>query len=246
MFSIKGNYLLIVRESTSETQPIAHWQHRCLPTGTAVTGTSEVRALTIRAKGGNLLAKYENLILANERRPAVRLPPLPADEWDDAVQQALAVMLPEERRNPDDASNILATFVRHPALTKEFLRFNVHLLFRSTLPPRLRELAILRVAHRTDSEYEWMQHVKMGMREGLTEDEIADVARGAAADEFDRTVLTGVDELMDKFELSDETWSALSERLDERQRMDFVFTIGCYITVAMALKTFGIELDQER
>jgi 4-carboxymuconolactone decarboxylase len=192
------------------------------------------------------LAKYENLILVNERTRPVRLPPLPADQWDDAVQQALAVMLPEERRNPDDASNILSTFVRHPALTKEFLRFNVHLLFRSTLPPRLRELAILRVAHRTDSEYEWVQHVKIGMREGLTDAEIAGVARGVAPDEFDSTVLTGVDELMDNFELSDATWSALSERLDERQRMDFVFTIGCYITVAMALKTFGIELDQER
>jgi alkylhydroperoxidase family enzyme len=192
------------------------------------------------------LAKYENLILVNERRRPVRLPPLPADQWDDAVQQALAVMLPEERRNPGDASNILSTFVRHPALTKEFLRFNVHLLFRSTLPPRLRELAILRVAHRTDSEYEWFQHVKMGLREGLTEDQIAGVQRGDAANEFDRTVLTGVDELMDSYELSDATWSALSARFDERQRMDFVFTIGCYITVAIALKTFGIELDQER
>lgn len=155
-------------------------------------------------------------------------------------------MLPEERRNPDDASNILATFARHPALAQAFLRFSVHLLFNSTMPPRLRELAILRVAHRTDSEYEWFQHVKMGLREGLTEDEIADVQRGVAADEFDRTVLAGVDELMDSYELSDATRSALSERLDERQRMDFVFTIGCYITVAMALKTFGIELDQER
>jgi len=202
--------------------------------------------LTIRAKGGNLLAKYENLILVNERRRPVRLPPLPADQWDDAVQQALAVMLPEERRNPDDASNILSTFVRHPALTKEFLKFNVHLLFRSTLPPRLRELAILRVAHRTDSEYEWFQHVKMGLREGLTEDEIAGVQRGDAANEFDRTVLTGVDELMDSYELSDATWSALSARFDEHQRIDFDFTIGCYNTVAMALKTFGIELDQER
>lgn len=176
----------------------------------------------------------------------MRVPPLPADQWDDEVDQALAVMLPQERRNPENASNILSTFVRHPALTKEFLRFNVHLLFRSTLPPRLRELAILRVAHRTESEYEWFAHVKMGLREGLTEDEISGVQRGEAADGFDRTVLAGVDELMDSYELSDATWAALSERFDERQRMDFVFTIGCYITVAMALKTFGIELDQER
>ncbi|MFZ0832940.1 MAG: carboxymuconolactone decarboxylase family protein [Mycobacterium sp.] len=175
----------------------------------------------------------------------MRVSPLPVDQWDDAVDQALAVMLPAERRNPDDASNILTTFVRHPALTKAFLKFNVHLLFNSTLPPRLRELAILRVAHRTDSKYEWVQHVKLGMREGLTEEEIAGIQRGEAADEFDRTILTGVDELMDGYELSDATWSALGERLDERQRMDFVFTVGCYITVAMALKTFGVELEQK-
>ncbi|GFG51259.1 carboxymuconolactone decarboxylase [Mycolicibacterium agri] len=176
----------------------------------------------------------------------MRVPPLPADQWDDAVDRALAVMLPEERRNPDNASNILSTFVNHPALTKEFLRFNVHLLFNSTLPPRLRELAILRVAHRTDSQYEWVQHVRMGMAEGLTEDDIAGVQRGEASDPFDRTVLAAVDELLDKYELSDATWSALGERFDTRQRMDFVFTVGCYVTVSMALKTFGVELEQER
>jgi alkylhydroperoxidase family enzyme len=192
------------------------------------------------------LAKYENLILVSERKHAVRLPPLPADQWDEEVDKALAVMLPEERRTPEKASNILATFVNHPALIKEFLKFNVHLLFRSTIPARERELAILRVAHRTDSEYEWVQHVRIGKNEGLTDEDIAGVQRGEAADEFDRTILAGVDELMDSYELSDATWAALGERFDDRQRMDFVFTIGCYITVAMALKTFGVELDQER
>jgi 4-carboxymuconolactone decarboxylase len=176
----------------------------------------------------------------------VRVPPLPADQWDDTVDRALAVMLPPERRNPENASNILGTFVNHPALTKEFLRFNVHLLFNSTLPPRERELAILRVAHRTDSAYEWMQHVKLGMREGLTEDEIEGVQRGEAADAFDRTVLAAVDELLEAYNLTDATWAALGERFDKRQRMDFVFTVGCYVTVSMALKTFGVELEQER
>jgi alkylhydroperoxidase family enzyme len=174
------------------------------------------------------------------------VPPLPADQWDDAVDRALAVMLPKERRTPENASNILGTFVNHPDLTKEFLKFNVHLLFNSTLPPRLRELAILRVAHRTDSKYEWVQHVKMGLREGLTDDDIAGVERGEAADAFDRIVLAAVDELLATYELSDATWSALGERFDKRQRMDFVFTIGCYVTVSMALKTFGVELEQER
>jgi 4-carboxymuconolactone decarboxylase len=192
------------------------------------------------------LAKYENLILVNERRRAVRVHPLPADQWDDAVDHALSGLLPPERRNPEAAGNLLATLVRHPKLTRAFLRFNNHLLFSSTLPPRLRELAVLRVAHLTDSEYEWRHHVRMGKEVGLTDDVIDGIQRGAAADELDRAVLNAVDELQDKSVISDVTWAALSEHLDERQRMDLVFTIGCYGALAMAINTFGVEPDQER
>ncbi len=177
----------------------------------------------------------------------MRLPPLPADEWDEAVDQALAGMLPAERRNPRDASNVLSTLVNHPALTKAFLRFNVHLLYTSTLPPRIRELAILRVAHRRDCAYEWTHHVNLAKREGMTDDEIAAVRRGPdswTVDEFERAVLTGVDELDEKSQLSDETWATLGERLDDRQRMDYVFTVGSYTMLAMALNTFGVELER--
>jgi hypothetical protein len=86
----------------------------------------------------------------------------------------------------------------------------------------------------------------MGLAEGLTEADIDGVQRGEASDGFDRTVVAATDELLDTYELSDATWAALGEQFDKRQRMDFVFTIGCYVTVSMALKTFGVELEQER
>jgi 4-carboxymuconolactone decarboxylase len=176
----------------------------------------------------------------------VRVPPLPADEWDDAVDHALSGMLPAERRNPDAAGNLLATLVRHPKLTRAFLRFNNHLLFSSTLPPRLRELAVLRVAHLSESEYEWRHHVRMGKEVGLTDEAIDGIQRGQASDELDLAVLRAVDELQDKSVISDATWAALSEHLEERQLMDLVFTIGCYGALAMAINTFGVEPDQER
>jgi AhpD family alkylhydroperoxidase len=155
-------------------------------------------------------------------------------------------MLPAERRNPEAAGNLLATLVRHPKLTRSFLRFNNHLLFTSALPERLRELAVLRVAHRRGCEYEWSHHVRMGLEAGLTEDVIDGIQRGEAADELDRAVLNAVDELEDKSNVSDATWASLSDHLDERQRMDLVFTIGCYGALAMAINTFGVEPDQER
>jgi 4-carboxymuconolactone decarboxylase len=192
------------------------------------------------------LAKYENLILVGERRQSVRVPPLPADQWDDAVDHALSGMLPPERRNPEATGNLLATLVRHPKLTRSFLRFNNHLLFSSTLPPRLRELAVLRVAHVHHCDYEWRHHVRMGRETGITDDAIAGIQRGEAADDLDRAILHAVDELSDKSVVSDETWAVLSEHLDERQRMDLVFTIGCYGALAMAINTFGVQADEER
>jgi 4-carboxymuconolactone decarboxylase len=176
----------------------------------------------------------------------MRVPPLPADEWDDAVDHALAQTLPAERRNPEGAGNALATLVRHPKLARAFLRFNGYLLYSSSLPPRLRELAILRVAHRHDCAYEWIHHVEMARKAGLTDAEIAAVQRGETVDDFDKAVVAAVDELEEKSQLSDGTWAALGERLDEHQRMDLIFTIGCYGLLAMAFNTFGVEPENER
>ncbi len=169
----------------------------------------------------------------------MRLPPLPADQWDEATHQALSAM------RGADTNNALSTFAHHPALAKAFLRFNVHLLMSSTLPPRIRELAILRIAHRRECAYEWSHHVNMAKDEGITDEQIDAVKRGEASDEFDRTVLTAVDELDEKSQLSDETWAALGERLNDQQRMDFVFTVGCYALLAMAFNTFGIQLEHD-
>ena len=167
----------------------------------------------------------------------MRLSPLPADQWDEATQQALSAM------RGADTNNALSTFAHHPALAKAFLRFNVHLLMSSTLPTRIRELAILRVAHRRDCAYEWSHHVSMAKDEGITDDQIAAVKKGEADDPFDRVVIAAVDELEEKLQLSDETWAALGERLNDQQRMDFIFTVGCYALLAMAFNTFGVELE---
>ncbi|MBV9319518.1 MAG: carboxymuconolactone decarboxylase family protein [Mycobacterium sp.] len=176
----------------------------------------------------------------------MRLSPLPADQWDDAARHAVAGLLPEDRRNPRDAGNLLGTLVRHPELTRAFLRFSGYLLSSSTLPPRVREQVILRVAHRRGCAYEWSHHVALGKKAGLSDAEIAAIQSGDPIDEFDRAVLSAVDELDEKSNLSDHTWATLSERLDERQRMDLIFTIGGYTALAMALNTFGVKVEQER
>ncbi|EHB54144.1 Carboxymuconolactone decarboxylase [Mycolicibacterium rhodesiae JS60] len=176
----------------------------------------------------------------------MRLTPLPAEQWDDEVQLALKGMLPRDRQNPEGAGTALSTLVRHPDLTKAYLGFNVYLLFRSTLPARLREVAVLRVAHRRGCAYEWEHHVEMAEAEGLTDADVEAIRNGGANDELDRLVVRATDELEDTSNLTDEAWAALGEHLSERQRMDFVFTVGAYGMLAMAFNTFGVQLENER
>lgn len=175
----------------------------------------------------------------------MRLPPLPDEEWDDRTREALSALLPRRLRNERGAGPAMSRLARHPDLTEAFLSFSVYVLFRSTLPARVRELATLRVAARRECAYEWAHHQKLARQAGLTEAEIEAAGRGKADDPLDGLVLAAVDELEDRSTLSEPTWDALGEHLDERQRMDLVFTVGAYAVMAMAFNTFGVLPDTE-
>ncbi|MEU3781914.1 carboxymuconolactone decarboxylase family protein [Streptomyces sp900129855] len=161
-----------------------------------------------------------------------RLPLIPYEEWDPETLRPLT----GGRTVPP--SNALGLFLNHPALAKAFLAFGTHLLYRSTLPAKVRELTILRVAWRRQCRYEWVHHLVMARQVGVSEEELEQVRRGA-----DTLVNRAVDELDATSTLSDELYARLAKELDERQLLDFVFTVGGYGMQAMVYNTFGVEPD---
>ena len=205
----------------------------------------ERETLTNPRVRGNLLVKYENMILVTEEAVCVcpRCRRTSGTTLPGMRSPACCRRSGATRATP---GNVLSTLVRHPKLTRAFLRFSSYLLYGSTLPPRIREQVILRVAHRRGCAYEWSHHVDIGKDVGLSDADIEAVQSGNPSDEFDRAVLAAVDELDEKTNLSDQTWAALGERLDEHQRMDLIFTTGGYIALAMALNTFGVEVEHDQ
>lgn len=183
-----------------------------------------------------------------------RIPTIPPEQWSDAAREAVAAFsqpLSECGKNAaDDAAiyvpNVMTTLVQYPALAKAFLPFSKHLLQNSLLPDRSRELMILRVAWLRQSEYEWAQHVIIGKRVGLTDDEIKQVCLGSdepAWAPIDRLLIEAVDELHEAACISDQTWEGLAAHLDLQQMMELVFTVGAYDMLAMAFNSFGLVLD---
>ena len=140
--------------------------------------------------------------------------------------------------------NIFRTLAHHPGLLKRWLVFGTHVLGKSTLPARERELVILRIGWLCRAGYEWGQHVAIGREAGLTEEEIARIPKGADAADWsllDRALLRATDELHGDAFISDVTWAELASEYSTQQLMDLVFTIGQYNLVSMALNTFGVQ-----
>ncbi|MDY6903099.1 MAG: carboxymuconolactone decarboxylase family protein [Thermodesulfobacteriota bacterium] len=173
-----------------------------------------------------------------------RIPPVTPDELDDETRALLSF---SADKHDGRADNIFATLARHPEFLKNFLVFGSHVLLGSTLPPREREILILRIGWLCRAEYEWGQHVEVARKAGLTDDEIHRITEGPDAEAwtpFEATLLRAVDELYEDAFITDDTWNTLANEYDTRQMIDLIFTVGQYNMVSMALNTLGVQLDE--
>jgi 4-carboxymuconolactone decarboxylase len=170
-----------------------------------------------------------------------RIEPVKEGSWSEEQRALLASLRADRGYLP----NVYGTIARDTKLYPLWLAFARHILRESSLPAREREMLICRTAWLANGEYEWAAHTKIGTENGLTDAEIARLARGAAAgwSTADAMLLKAVDELHYDAFLDDATWGALAGRFDTRQMMDLVFTVGAYNLLAMALNSFGAQLD---
>lgn len=172
-------------------------------------------------------------------RPVVpRLAPVPAEGRTEAQVAMLA-------SRPD--FNIYKTLAHHPELYARWSGLGRFVLNGSSLPPREREIVMLRMGWLCQSEYEWAQHARIATESaGMTAEEIRRIAEGPEAagwSDFERALLRMTDELRYETMISDATWAALLERYSVQQVIEALFTAGQYQLVSMALNTLGVQLD---
>ncbi len=173
--------------------------------------------------------------------PAPRIPPLPAEEQDEQARELLSGV----NVGGAPALNIFTTLVRNPGLFRRWLPFGGKLL-SGKLPPRDRELLILRTGWLCHAEYEWAQHREIARSIGIPAQEIERVREGAEAEgwePFDATLIRAADELHADARISDDTWAALSGRYDEHQLIEVPMLVGHYHMVAFTLNTLGVPLE---
>jgi len=182
-----------------------------------------------------------------------RLAPVPFGEWDDRTREVLLSYL----RRPEiylsgapDAPPIpivLELFAHHLPLSDTWLAFSDMLASGdAVLHPAHRELVILRVAWRTRSGYEWNQHQRMAAAEGLSDAKLLAVRDGPDAAIWtpeERSMLRAVDEMIDRFSVTEETFQSLASSFNPAELFELLFVIGGYLCLATVLNSIGLQAD---
>ena len=117
--------------------------------------------------------------------------------------------------------------------------------FENSIPPPLRELAILVVAAKWHAQYEWWAHEKIARKEGLDPKVIASLKAGILPDftHPDETVVYHFTrELIDQQKVSDQRYANAVELLGEAGVVELVMLLGYFTLVSMSLNVFDVSV----
>jgi alkylhydroperoxidase family enzyme len=116
------------------------------------------------------------------------------------------------------------------------------------LPPKLRELAIVRTGIVGDSKFEYSQHLKVARMVGHSEDKLAAIKGWATSDKFspvERAVMQATDELVGRNLVEDETFAALKSHLSDEQIFELFYVIALWRMHGMMVRALHLEYDAD-
>lgn len=163
---------------------------------------------------------------------------LPSDEQlSPEVRKTLAGMPP---------ANIFRMMANAPTSLKPFIDLASSILFQSEFDARKRELAILRIAHVTRASYEWIQHVRIALLVGVTQEEVDLIGVDGPVQGLDEEILLlcrVAEEISLGVRLSDEALQLILGRYGTRQATELVLCCSYFNMVSRFLESARVPLE---
>jgi 4-carboxymuconolactone decarboxylase len=128
--------------------------------------------------------------------------------------------------------------LRSPEMGDLAQEFGASMRFLTSIPAKLREMAIILTARHWTSQYEWQAHRRAAAQAGLSESIIQAIAAGRRPDALDAAetvVYNFTTELLNTKQVSDSTFAAAKNLMGERGIVDVIGLMGWYQMVSMLL-----------
>ncbi len=173
-----------------------------------------------------------------------RFKPLTWEQLTPAQKTMVNDLLGGKRTSLSGPFNAL---LRSPEMGNLSQKLGEYVRFRTTVPQRLNEMAILMTARWWSSQYEWHAHKPLALAAGLNAAVIEDLQAGRRPTRMqaDEAVIYDFSiELRERRRVSDGTFKAAVDLLGERGVIDLVAAIGYYDLVSMVLNVDRYPLPE--
>jgi len=175
------------------------------------------------------------------KRPSPRLPILNETQLNDAQRALMEAIRSGPRGKAVTPRGPFAVWLHAPEFGQLAQALGGHVRYKTALPPRLSEFAILCTARRWRAQYEWYAHAPMAAKGGVKPKTIKDIRAGrkpASAPKDERAIYGFVHELYKTKRVSDRTYKRLHAEIGDKAMVELVGIIGYYVMISFTLNIF--------
>jgi len=191
--------------------------------------------------GGALLLSM-GVVAARAEDGPPRFPKVTMEQLNPEQQAVAAEVLKQSSAGLGGPYGML---IKSPELLKRYLLMTEYLRQKTSLPHRLNEIAILLEARLWDAQYEWWAHEPLARKAGVPDAIIEDIRAGkrpATMQSDEAVVYDVVTEILNKRQLSDDTFARAKQILGEQEVVDLVAVTGFYVMVSAVVIAGRIEI----
>jgi len=176
---------------------------------------------------------------------SARFPTIPEDKLTPAQKKAVEGIVKGPRGTLRGPFN---TMLRSPELADRAQRLGEFVRFNSSLPAKLKELAILVTGRHWTAQYEWYAHRRLAIEAGVPAaytDAIAEGKRPSGMSDAESAVYDFASDLLYTKQVSDEVFARARQHLGEQGVVDLIGTVGYYSLVSMCLNVDRYPLPDD-
>jgi 4-carboxymuconolactone decarboxylase len=164
-----------------------------------------------------------------------RFAPLTAEQLTPEQEKMVRDLLAGTRTSLSGPFNVL---LRSPEMGNHAQKLGEYVRFKTSLPRRLNEMAILMTARFWSSQYVWYAHEKLALDAGLSRamvDAIRSGRRSLSMQADETVVYDFCTELRERHRVSDANFGAAVDLLGEKGVVDLIANMAYYDLVSMVL-----------
>ena len=144
-------------------------------------------------------------------------------------------------------SGPFTVLLHSPTLCDLAQQMGAHIRFKSAIPPRVNEIAILMVGRKWNSQFEFHAHTIFGLEAGLSQDLIDSLAQGkkpANMKPDEEAVYDFAADMLDDGFVSDTNFNRVKALFGETGAADLVGALGFYCLISMTLNAGQVGVPE--